>query len=597
MSFKEFIRRHLSIYRKTLFWAMIAVIWAGTGLLTPASAVTMLQQIELNANDGATGDKFGTSMALNDDGNTVIIGAPYHVSPSAQGAAYVYVRSNGVWSQQAELTVNSGSGLGMSVALSGDGNTALVGASNAVYMFKRNGAVWAYQTAIAAPVSSNFGSAVSLSTDGTAAIVGADLEIINTNTNQGAAYIYKFDGTFWNLQQKLTAGALGDNFGHSVAISGDGNTVLVGAVQRNAAMGTVYFYRWSGVAWVQMNAQLPTLAAGNRFGESVALSSDGNTAVVGADGINSSRGMAYVIVWDTISTWQWRQGIQASDGVANDHFGVAVAISKDGNIILVDAAGRNSGQGAAYYYTGPAPNFAQAQILTASVGVPGDQPQYPDYPGLGLSGDGTIALFGTPLKYTNQGAAYVFESWFAINAVGATCLPIPPYDCSWELSCSSNPVPAHGNTSCAITLGFMGTTRHVSGICYYGWSTSNCIPGSPKIAFLNMSSDFDVQVTFSTGYIWLFKNGSPVQTLTNSTIWSALSQAATAGDDEIRVESGGFIEGSGGLWCDYNFGRIVPKLSGGWFNAWAMDTDPTVIPGPLTISGPCALIIDGITVE
>ena len=150
---------------------------------------------------------FGYSVSLSADGNTALIGA-YGATVGAnayQGAAYVFVISGGTWSQQQKLTASDGAAgdyFGCSVSLSGDGNTALIGAN--------------------------------------AATVGA-------NTYQGAAYVFVISGGTWSQQQKLTAsdGAAYDQFGCSVSLSADGNTALIGAwatVGANAYQGAAYVF-------------------------------------------------------------------------------------------------------------------------------------------------------------------------------------------------------------------------------------------------------------------------------------------------------------------------------------------------------------------
>src|SRR5205807_2066488 len=153
---------------------------------------------------------------------------------SFTGVAYVFLRSGTTWSQQAELTAAdaaSGDEFGLSVSLSGDGNTALIGARNknsgtgAAYVFIRSGTVWGQQaelTAGDAATNNDFGISVSLGGDGRTALIGAD----NRNSGTGAAYVFSRSGTTWSQQQELTAGdaATSDGFGFSVSLSADDST-------------------------------------------------------------------------------------------------------------------------------------------------------------------------------------------------------------------------------------------------------------------------------------------------------------------------------------------------------------------------------------
>ena len=154
------------------------------------SGTAWSQQAELTAADGAANDYFGTSVAIS--GSTVVVGAPS--KNSSTGAAYVFVRSGTAWSQQAELTAAdgaSGDSFGTSVAISG--TTAMVGApskdssTGAAYVFARSGTAWPQQaklTAADATAGDQFGYWVGIS--GPTAVVGAP----NRNSGTGAAYAF-----------------------------------------------------------------------------------------------------------------------------------------------------------------------------------------------------------------------------------------------------------------------------------------------------------------------------------------------------------------------------------------------------------------------
>lgn len=130
-------------------------------------------------------------------------------------------------------------------------------------------------------------------------VIGATLDDIGASGSQGSAYIFAWSGASWGQQQKLTAfdGAAGDNFGESVAISEDGATVLVGAVSDDVLgssnQGSAYTFNRSGLVWTQQQQ----LAGGDgtandHFGITVAIS--GETAVIGAPNHSNFRGAAYV---------------------------------------------------------------------------------------------------------------------------------------------------------------------------------------------------------------------------------------------------------------------------------------------------------------
>ena len=195
-----------------------------------------------------------------------------------------------------------------------------------------------------------FGFSVAIS--GSTAIVGAPLDIDNGSVT-GSAYIYQFDGNAWQ-ETKITPsdGVGNEQFGYSVAISG--STAIVGAVlddDNGPSSGSAYIYQFDGNAW-QETKITPSDGVGNdQFGYSVAIS--GNTAIVGAifdDDNGTSSGSAYIYQFDG-NAWQETKKISASDAAASDFFGVSVAIS--GSEAIVGASfddDNGSGSGSAYIY-------------------------------------------------------------------------------------------------------------------------------------------------------------------------------------------------------------------------------------------------------
>ena len=320
--------------------------------------------------DGSASEYFGNSVALSSD--TALVGAGYDNvgANNEQGSAYIFVRSGTTWTQQAQLTASDGAAhdfFGYSVALSGD--TALVGANwddvgangeqGSAYVFVRSGTMWIQQALLTASdgaAGDHFGNTVALSGD--TALVGASYDDVGANSSQGSAYIFVRSGTTWTQQAQLTAsdGAGGDDFGNSVAISGD--TALVGAayddVVANNNQGSAYVFVRAGTIWTQQ-AQLTALdgAVDDNFAFSVTLS--GDTALVGAlyddVGANNDQGSAYIFMRRG-TTWDQQAHLTASDGEANDLFGDSVALSGDTVLMGVglDDVGANINQGSAYFY-------------------------------------------------------------------------------------------------------------------------------------------------------------------------------------------------------------------------------------------------------
>ena len=392
-----------------------------------------IQQAELTASDGAAPDIFGQSIAAS--GSTVVVGAPQRTvgSNSTQGAAYVFVQSGGIWSQQAELTASDGTAFdqfGSSVAL--DGGTIVVGArgrtvgsnnsQGAVYLFTQSGASWSQQAELTASdgqINDYFGS--SIAANGGTIVVGAPGHAATGSNNaQGAAYIFTLSGASWGQQAEVTSsdGVSQDQFGSSVAVSG--STALVGAPCHPAAggcgPGSAYVFTQSVTSWSQQ-AELTASdgVAQDQFGWSVAL--DGTTAVVGATlhtvGSNQEfQGAAYIFT-QTVSSWSQQAEISASDGVSQDKFGYSVALL--GNTAVVSAIWHPvtvsctcPGPGAAYIFTQNVSGWSQQAELTASDGADSD-----DF-GHSVALDGSTVVGGAPNHTVgsnlSQGAAYMFGS-------------------------------------------------------------------------------------------------------------------------------------------------------------------------------------------
>ena len=295
---------------------MMAVIGAyaddsnrGSAYVYTRSGSVWTQQAKLTASDGVANDFFGYSVSLSGDGMMAVIGAYGDDSPEFdRGSAYVYTRSGSVWTQQAKLTASDGVAgdlFGWAVSLSSDGMMAVIGAfgddsaRGSAYVYTRSGSVWTQQAKLTASdgvAGDYFGYSVSLSGDGMTAVIVAYGDD-DLGSNSGSAYVYTRSGSVWTQQAKLLAsdGVASDYFGWAVSLSGDGMMAVIGAYNDDSARGSAYVYTRSGSVWTQQ-AKLTASdgVAGDYFGWAVSLSSDGNTAVIGAYGDGSYRGSAYI---------------------------------------------------------------------------------------------------------------------------------------------------------------------------------------------------------------------------------------------------------------------------------------------------------------
>jgi hypothetical protein len=364
----------------------------------------------------------GASVALSADGNTAIVGGPS--DNQTTGAAWVFARRGSAWTQQGNKLVGTDAnrpsespplGQGMSVALSADGNTAIVGGwrAEAAWVFTRRGEVWTQQgkklVGNGAVGNARQGMSVALSADGSTAIVGG----WSDNGRIGAAWVFTRSGERWTQQGKKLVGteAIGRaNQGVSVALSADGNTALVGGPGDNpwdqaapfglGAVGAAWVFTRSDGVWTQQGNKLVGAVGTARLGMSVALSADGNIAVVGG-GADDGAGVASVF---TRSGDQWTLDEKLVGAGAVGKSAPAVALSADGNVVMIGGSNDNGGVGAAWVFTRRGGHWMQDKKL---VGTGGDGKSTPS---VARSADDNTATIGgsSPNDNGRAGAASVF---------------------------------------------------------------------------------------------------------------------------------------------------------------------------------------------
>ncbi len=403
-------------------------------------AAPLAQTAYLKASNAGAGDQFGTggtllgnAVALSAEGNTLAVGAPFESSSATgingiedddsaygAGAVYIFTRGAGGWTQEAYVKA-SNTGLtdyfGYAVALSADGDTLAVSA-----YFEASGAS------------------------------GIDADQDDDSLPQaGAVYVFVRDGGVWTQEAYVKASNTqaggfenelegGDQFGFALALSGDGDTLAVSAIDEDGgspgingneadnslrSAGAVYLFRRSDDVWSQQAYVKPTNpGAGDYFGYAVALTADGDTLAVGAydeDGslaANNDRqnddvfGTGAVYIFDHADS-QWRQTayLKAANAEASDSLGVSVAISADGSTLAataLDEDGASTGinsapepdrradtsTGAVYVFVNDGRAWSQQAYIKAS-----NTGAYDQFGArLDLSGDGNTLAVGTQLE-------------------------------------------------------------------------------------------------------------------------------------------------------------------------------------------------------
>ena len=362
-----------------------------------------------------TATKFGRSVAVSADGNTAVVGSPGE--NTGHGGVWVYTRAGGDWVQQGPplLSVeNTEPNLGSTVAISADGNTIIAGdyyGSTAARVFTRTNGVWTQQglrlVGTNAP-NSGVGISVAISADGATAIISA--------SGDGTAWIFTQSNGVWAQQgDKLIgtganiSGSLSITQGASAALSADGNTALVGGSLDDSGIGAAWIFVRSNGVWAQQGAKL--VGSGSvgaaQQGISVSLSADGNTASVAgpfdkSSDLTQTIGAAWVF---TRANGVWIQ--QGSKLVGGGSVGNAVtqgsslSLSSDGNTLLLGGPGDDSDNGALWSFT------RSNGVWTLQGGK---------LAGTGASGH---AGLGTSLSVSANGNAVIAGGIYDDNGVGA----------------------------------------------------------------------------------------------------------------------------------------------------------------------------------
>lgn len=502
---------------------------------TSPHATQYSQTQELAASDGQDRDFFGAAVAYSSDGNTLIVGAYGSNNPTNNGAVnsgtvYIYTKGGSGWTYQARLAppdpVLYGD-FGKAVALSADGNTAIVGADaeggdfppGAAYIYVRSGGNWSLQQEIFADDNysyDDFGGSVSLSADGNTALIGAWNKNVNDVISAGTAYVFKRSGSSWTQSTEIALSdpAQQDNFGWSVQLTADAQTAFIGAFNRSVSSmekaGSVYVYTQSNGNWTQQQTlTAPDAAADDNFGQALSISGDSSTLLVGAASKNVSNqdgaGAAYIYA-KSGGSWIFQKELTADTPFTQSLFGTAVSLSNDGNIALIGAPGAFADQngisylsaGEAYTYSRSGASWTQQQILTASDVITNAS----FGTGVALTSDGSSAAVGAPEALVNgnvQGATYIFGQTSAPPPTTTTPVPTttstppptsttPPSGGNYTYNLpllANNANSVIGQTTTYVTLQNLSTSAAANvSVHYYNSTTGSALDSSDSVTIL-----------------------------------------------------------------------------------------------------------------
>ncbi len=384
-------------------------------------------QTRLTAGDSPSFDLSGTSVALSAD--TALVGVPFEDtagSPDA-GAAYVFVRSGNRWIREAKLSgadISNAALFGTAVAL--DQNAALVGAphatlsslpsAGAAYVFRRSDSVWTREAKLSLPspaAQDQFGAAVAIQNQ--TALIGAPFQDNSGAVNAGAAAVFLFSDSSWSLQAILADANPVSSANAGAAVALDADSALLGApgpINGSGTLGKALVFSRTGPSW----ALQTTLSSGEAsaeedgFGSTVALLN--NIALIGAPFRNTlsgtASGAAYVFQKSGV-LWSRQTRLTSADASAGDRFGTSVALAP--SMALIGAPNRtvatHAGAGVAYLFTASASGWSQqAQLSSALDSSPDDRF------GSTVALQSDTALVGAPQDDTadlDSGSAYVFK--------------------------------------------------------------------------------------------------------------------------------------------------------------------------------------------
>jgi uncharacterized protein (TIGR03437 family) len=252
------------------------------------------------------------SSALSADGNTIVAGLAFDglpfggFPPVYPGALWFFTHNNGVWTQQAKISGSQGDSVGDSVAISGDGNTVFARSLSGIWVMRRINGVWSKQGVLPNPIgevgNAGRGLPMTISADGSTALLGG----VEDDSGIGAAWVYTQTNGSWSQQGKklVGTGAIGKAFqGSGLALSTDGNIAVIGGSLDDNEAGAVWVFTRNSGTWTQQGNKLVGSGAvalgtsGAAQGNCLALSGDGTT-LVEAGGFDSQTNLGSIgAVW------------------------------------------------------------------------------------------------------------------------------------------------------------------------------------------------------------------------------------------------------------------------------------------------------------
>ena len=355
-------------------------------------------------------EMYARAIAISGDGSTALAGAS--VANSNDGAVAFYTRSGSSWNFAQQIVPNTGNDIafGVDVHLSQNGNTALITAIKygnsygRFYVYEKSGSTWTLQAQIS-PTTTMFAylgreHSSALSADGNTVVVS------ESTATGGKTWVYTRTNSSWTQQQTINDTSLTSQ-GYPIALSADGMTLAMQIVDSGGTKIRVFTRSGNTFSFAQ-NLSV-SFSAGR-----LKMSSDGTYIVsslhVANNSSNVQTGGAEVFK-KTGSTWGAGTTIFPSDGAAGDQFGEWTDISSNGKTLAIGSGWHSSNRGAVYIYRRNGLTWTEDQKLQHA--NPGTNDYLSDY-GLALSGDGHSVLAGVNTREFKQ-----FEAAYPSIATGS----------------------------------------------------------------------------------------------------------------------------------------------------------------------------------
>jgi hypothetical protein len=383
-----------------------------------SNTTTVKQQAVIEGLNNIGNSRQGTSVSLSSDGNTAAIGCP--LNNSSIGAVLVFIRIGETWEQQYGPIIGSGntgsSQQGTSVSLSSNGNILAVGGIGdnggigAAWIFVRTNSAWTQQGSKLVGTTyignSQQGSSVSLSSNGDTLVVGGKED----NGGVGATWVFTRSGIIWSQQSKLigTGNTGNSKQGTSTSLSSDGNTLAVGGPSDNSSVGTVWIFFRAGITWSQQGSKL--VGTGNvsasTQGTSVALSQNGDTLIIGGPGNDGGIGAIWMFT-RSLTIWNQIQGpVIGTAALGSSNQGISISLGL--HTIIVGGSGNNENIGAFWMFD--LDNvLKQKSFRITGTGYQGDSLQ--GY-SVNISTDESTIIIGGPGNNNGVGSSWIFKQLY-----------------------------------------------------------------------------------------------------------------------------------------------------------------------------------------